>query len=317
MDQPSRRAFLGLVATSAASAAAAAPVGASSAARTPTARRFTGPLCFFSKHLPRVGPPELGRLVKSAGFEAVDLTVRAGGHVLPERTAADLPSALRDLRAHGVSVPMITTALTSADQGHAREILETAGREGVPCFKTGYYTYAFADVRREVADVAARVRDLAALGRQHGIVLGFHNHADNVGSSAWDAAAILDPLDPRWAGYYFDPRHAVVEGGGVAWRVAAALAAPRMKMVAVKDCVWEQRADGRWRPRDCPLGEGMVDWRTFCGILAAASFQGPISLHLEYDIPGTTPAAQIDATLEAAVRDLAAIRRYLDAAYGA
>jgi L-ribulose-5-phosphate 3-epimerase len=317
MQQPSRRAFLGLVTTGAAAAVTPARLGATGDTRAPAPGRFTGPLCFFSKHLPQVGPPELGRLVKSAGFDAVDLTVRTGGHVLPERAAADLPSALRDLRAHGVSVPMITTALTSADQGHAREVLETAGREGVAFFKTGYYTYAFADVRREVAEVAARVRSLALLGREHGIVLGFHNHADNVGSSAWDAAAILEPLDPRWAGYYFDPRHAVVEGGGVAWRVAAALAAPRLKMVAVKDCVWERRADGRWRPRDCPLGEGMVDWRTFCGILAAADFQGPISLHLEYDIPGATPAAQIGATLEAAVRDLAAIRRYLDAAYGA
>jgi sugar phosphate isomerase/epimerase len=53
-------------------------------------------------------------------------------------------------------------------------------------------------------------------------------------------------------------------------------------MVAVKDFYWEKR-DGRWRMRMCPLGEGMVDWPRFFGMLAAARYSGPISLHVEYD----------------------------------
>src|SRR5262245_15925325 len=37
--------------------------------------------CFFSKHLPDLGWSDLGKAVKDAGFDGVDLTVRAGGHV--------------------------------------------------------------------------------------------------------------------------------------------------------------------------------------------------------------------------------------------
>jgi L-ribulose-5-phosphate 3-epimerase len=313
--QSSRRKFLGLTAGAAATALVAPDNRAAAAPRRPRAGRFEGSVCFFSKHLPQLRPGELGRVVKEAGFDGVDLTVRPGGHVLPERAAQDLAPALRGIRAHDVSVPMITTGLTTAEGGHARAILAAAGREKVAFFKTGYYDYAFTDVRREVASVAAKVRALAELGREHTIALGFHNHAGNVGASTWDAASIIEPLDPAWAGYYFDPRHAIVEGGEAGWKLAAHLAAPRLKMVAVKDCFWEKRADGRWHARNCPLGDGMVDWPVFWSIVAGAGFRGPISLHLEYDIAVASPASLVDATLEAAIRDLATLRRHLDDAY--
>src|SRR6478672_11193378 len=69
--------------------------------------------CFFSKHLPEMGYDELGRALKDAGFDGVDLTVRKGGHVLPERVREELPRALEAIRSHGLQVPMITTELTS------------------------------------------------------------------------------------------------------------------------------------------------------------------------------------------------------------
>ncbi len=89
--------------------------------------------------------------------------------------------------------------------------------------------------------------------------MGFHNHEGYIGAALWDIAPAMDRLEPRWAGYYFDPRHAVAEGGGGAWKAATHLVAPRLKMMAVKDCVWEKSPKG-WEIENCPLGEGQVDW---------------------------------------------------------
>ena len=99
------------------------------------------PLCFFSKHLPELDWTELGRAVKTAGFDGVDLTVRAKGHVLPERAAADLPRAIDAIKAQGVSVPMVTTELTSASDPAAKPLLQAAAKSGVRFFKTGYWRY--------------------------------------------------------------------------------------------------------------------------------------------------------------------------------
>src|ERR687892_2460338 len=78
--------------------------------------------CFFSKHLPDLGWGDLGRAVKDAGFDGVDLTVRPGGHVLPERAADDLPRVHADLTAIGARIGMITTGITGTDSPHAEAI---------------------------------------------------------------------------------------------------------------------------------------------------------------------------------------------------
>ena len=86
----------------------------------------------------------------------------------------------------------------------------------------------------------------------------------------------------------------MAEGGGAGWKVALNLAAPRLKMVAIKDCYWEKNPRGGWRERFCPLGEGMVDWKYFFGALAKSGFRGPLSLHIEYEAPDPLEAAGKD-----------------------
>jgi sugar phosphate isomerase/epimerase len=264
--------------------------------------------CLFSKHLPDLGWSDVGRAVRDAGFDGVDLTVRPNGHVLPERAADDLPRAIEAITAHGVKVPMVTTDLTSANDPAARPLLQAAARSGVRYFKTGYWRYTSSpDVRAQVAAAGDALAGLAALARDCRIEMGFHNHAGYIGAALWDIASAIDRLDARWAGYYFDPRHAVAEGGGGAWKAAVHLVAPRLKMIALKDCFWTKGQKG-WSIEDCPLGEGMVDWGWMGSALRAARFSGPISVHLEYDIPGSTAQERTRRTLEAGTRDLAFAR---------
>jgi sugar phosphate isomerase/epimerase len=266
--------------------------------------------CFFSKHLPDLGWTELGTTVRDMGFGGVDLTVRPKGHVEPARVTDDLPRAVEAIRAAGIAVPMITTAVTSATDPATRAIFAAAARVKVPLIKLGYWHYALDDVRKEVAAVGRDLAALAPLAREHGVTLGFHNHADYIGAAIWDIAPHIDPLDETAIGYYYDPRHAVVEGGGRMWKVAFNRVQPRLKMVAIKDFYWERQATG-WRVHDCPMGEGMVDWPWFAGALARAKFTGPISLHLEYEIPGRTAAERQARTIDHARRDLDFMRRAL------
>ncbi|HEY2943959.1 MAG TPA: sugar phosphate isomerase/epimerase family protein [Vicinamibacteria bacterium] len=306
MEALTRREFLG---------AAAMGAAASAARPSDAADGFRGTLCFFSKHLPDMDAGRLARALKPLGFGGVDLTVRPGGHVKPERAAADLPPFLKTLRDGGLEVPLITTGLLSADEPTARPILETAGRQRVPFFKPGYYRYAFVDVVKELETAAAQLRGLAGLSQRCGVQLGFHNHAGYVGAPVWDIARVIDGLDPRWTGYYFDVRHAVVEGGDGGWRAALNLVAPRLKVIAVKDFFWEKTAKG-WQQRNCPLGEGMVPWTDFFAALARSGFRGPVSLHMEYDVAGATRAEKEANTLTAAARDLAFLKARLSEAYG-
>ncbi|MFB3906345.1 MAG: sugar phosphate isomerase/epimerase family protein [Acidobacteriota bacterium] len=278
-------------------------------------RPFQGPICLFSKHLPGLHWKDLGPVVKNAGFEGVDLTVRPGGHVLPERAQDELEPAVQALRAAGVQVPMLTTALLSADDPAAEPILSRAGRLKVPYIKPGYYKYQLQDVRAELENVRRQLTRLVEMAARHGVQVGYHNHAGYVGGPVWDVAGIIEKLDPKWAGYYYDIRHAVVEGGGIGWKVSAQLVSSRLKMIAVKDFYWDKIPGKGWQQINCPLGQGMVNWPAFCSMLAAAGFQGPVSVHLEYGIPGQDKAQKQDNTLIAAKRDLEFLRKCLAQAY--
>jgi L-ribulose-5-phosphate 3-epimerase len=204
----SRRRFIETTAATAALAAVAPSTLAFA-----QASGFRGTLCFFSKHLPRLDGRGLARVLGPLGFAGVDLTVRPKGHVEPARVVEDLPVFVKAIRQEGLVVPMITTDLTSAADPAAVPTLQTAASLKIPFFKPGYYHYAFKDVRAEVAVAAEKVRNLAALSARHGVHLGFHNHSGYIGGNIWDIADTIDSLPAKSAGYYFDIRHAVVEGG--------------------------------------------------------------------------------------------------------
>lgn len=265
-------------------------------------------LCIFSKHMAQFDWKELGRKAKEMGFDGIDLTVRPKGHVLPERVKEDLPRAVEAIRAAGIDVPMITTDLKSAANPAAAPTFEAARKLGIKLLKPGYWTYTRErTVLQTQIEVRQNFQGLLKLAMQNGVAMGLHNHSGAyVGTGLWAYRDLLQDVDPKWAGYYFDPGHATIEGGLYVWRISLELVAPRLKMVAMKDAHWD-KANGKWRPKWVPLGEGMVDWPEVYRSFAKAAYNGPISLHVEY-----SPKDE----LEAIARDLAFMKKQVSAAYG-
>jgi sugar phosphate isomerase/epimerase len=294
--------------------AAAAGAALASAATARTGKKPT--LCLFSKHLPWMGYPEMAKTLRQMGFPGVDLTVRPGGHVLPENAARDLPKAHEALQAEGVDLPMITTGLLSSDDPAAEPTLSTAAKLGVPFFKLGYYRYRnVADLEATLKAVKPRVDSLAALAAQAGIQGGFHNHSGPyVGSAVWDSYSLLQDVNPKAIGFYFDPCHATVEGGHSGWEISFYRVAPRLNMVACKDFYWD-KVKGKWEAMMCPLGQGMVNYPKFFAMLAKSGFTGPITLHVEYEIEAPTEAAKREKELAATERDYAYLKQEFDKAF--
>jgi len=306
----SRRQFL-QVSSSAAWAAGAVPLPMHSAGR-PARRPYRGTFCFFSKVVPQLNWQELAKSVKAAGFGGVDLTVRGGGHVVPQRVAEDLPKAVEAIHAEGLEVPMITTGLTRAEDPTAVPILSTASKLSIPYMKPGYYPYKFIDVRRELEEASNQFRGVVELAEKYRVQVGFHNDYSFVGSQTWDIGRVMDTLDPKWAGYYYDLENATIQGGEDGWRIAANLAMPRMKMIGAKDFYWQKTETEGWRPLGCPLGRGMCHYKQFLRMVADADFHGPISLHMEYTIPGVSDSEGIAESRDKDDEVMAAAKQNLD-----
>jgi L-ribulose-5-phosphate 3-epimerase len=275
----SRREFL-----SAAATAGAVALGPGRAVGAPApAAAFS--VSVFSKHLPYLDYRALAETAAEAGFDGIDLTVRPAGHVLPERVTDDLPKAVEAARAAGVSVPMMTTALTSTRDPYAEAILRTAGRLGIRDYRLGSLDYSRSrGILGTLDALRAPLRDLAALNEGWGIRGGYQNHAgERVGAAVWDLWLLLRDVGSPWLGCQYDVRHAIIEGG-TSWVNGLRLIAPFIHTLDVKDGHWA-KTDVGWQALTVPLGEGVVDLVAFFRLLAEVGVRAPISMHFEYPFP--------------------------------
>ena len=318
MDRLSRREF---VTRAAAAGLTMRALGTASHAADASAspRREAEPvIAVFSKHLQWLPFADVGPVIAESGFRSVDLTVRPGGHVLPERVEEDLPRAVETLRKSGLAVPLITTAITDANDPLTRAVLTTAKKAGVSHYRMGYWTFpAAADPLTALREMKPRAAALAALNREIGIRGGYQNHVGTrVGGSVWDLAVLLEGIAPEGLGVQYDIRHAVAEGGE-SWPVALRLIAPHIDTVALKDHVWAKRDDGRWEPRSVPLGEGMVDFPAYLRLLLARGPLPPATVHFEYpplEMAGGGGAERRKQTVDGMRRDLTRFQALLAAA---
>jgi sugar phosphate isomerase/epimerase len=272
-------------------------------------------LCLFSKALQARLVKDLPGMLGGLGITAVDLTVRPGGHVLPERVKDDLPAAYEAFKSAGIAVPMITTAINDPDAGEAEAILATAAKLGIRYAKIGYYQYGdLSRIHAVLAGAKSRLKGVVALFKQYGVTAGVHNHsgAGNIGAAMWDVWDLIRDHDPAAIGSYFDLGHATAEGAAGGWNIGLHLLLSRIVIVGVKDvCYMKDPAKG-WGPKWGPLGSGMVKLDEPFRTLKQSGFAGPITLHVEYG-PFTARADSDDErmNIEFIRRDWTSVRETL------
>ncbi|HLR31863.1 MAG TPA: TIM barrel protein [Fodinibius sp.] len=278
-------------------------------------------ISIFSKHLQWLDYGEMAKVAADIGFDGVDLTVRPGGHVLPEHVERDLPAAVKAVRDEGLEVYMITTTIGDPDEEYAESILKTASQLGIGHYRTDWFSYDDSiSVPENLEHFSSKLQRLAAMNSEYDIQGDYQNHAGtSFGSPIWDLWIVLNELDTQWIGCQYDIRHATVEGANT-WQNGLGAIHPHIGTLDIKDFQWVQSEDG-WREQNVPLGEGMVNFQQYLKLLQKyqVQVQVPISLHYEYELGGAERGAEIVETdkkdiLEAFRRDLKILDGWLSEA---
>lgn len=280
-------------------------------------------LCAFSKHFQWTTVKECAELCAGWGYDGIDLTLRKGGHVLPERVEEDLPKAFETVKQAGITMPMVTSDIIDAKTPNAENVLKTLNKLGIRYYRWGGFRYTeSAPIPKQVDEFRARTKDLAAMNKHYNVTAMYHTHSGvtQVGASFWDLYLILKDYDPEAVSVNYDIGHATVEGGLGGWIHSSRLLLPYTRGIALKDFKWEKNAKGAWAPGWCALGQGMVNFKQFLGMVKAAGFHGPMQLHMEYpelggaDKGNATYSIPKDQLLSIFKRDVVKAKEMLKAA---
>ncbi|MHC4398398.1 MAG: sugar phosphate isomerase/epimerase family protein [Planctomycetota bacterium] len=303
-----RRQFLSE--TAAASAALIAGSKAIAAAGA-SGKEGEWPIAVFEKVFEALGYDELADAMVKIGADGVEATVRPKGHIEPEAAPDELPKMARSMAKRGKRIVIAATHVRRVDEPYTESLLETVKSLGITHYRMGhYYLNPQQPMKQQVAQYAAQARELAALNAEIGLQGLYQNHsgARYLGALAWDAAAMLDGIDPDALGVALDLRHLRTDTG-LSWKTAASVLKPHVRSIYVKDAVWTgPRTD---QLEDAPLDTGFVTDEIFEFVRKDLQ-PVPLSIHMEYLGYRVFEKHEIPKAIVAHQNDIKALRRWLE-----
>jgi sugar phosphate isomerase/epimerase len=268
-------------------------------------------ICIFSKQLQWMDYQEMAAAVADMGYDGIDLTVRKGGHVLPERVAEDLPKAVEAANKAGIKILMISTEIEDANNPLSEKIIKTASSLGIRNYRLQGINYQKdLDIPANLEIIRSKYAGLAALNKKYNIRCDYLNHSgEGFGASIWDLWLTIKDLDPNYIGSQFDIKHSTI-AGAYSWPIDFKLIHNYVRTMCVRDFYWDRKNNNTWEIQPAPLGTGMVDFKKYFGLIKQYGIQGPICVMQDYPLGGAEEGAK---TLKIPSKDvLAAMKRDLD-----
>ena len=251
---------------------------------------------FFAKPLRGVDIPAVVERTKALEADGVEWPVREGFAVNPGNVRKALPQLVKAMASEGLCVALCSceTRFVDAAAPYVEPMLATMAEHKVPYLKLGYFGYqpGQEDYWRAVARARGVLDAWRKLAEKHGVTVCCHTHSGlYLGSNAAGLMQLIRGFDPKHIAGYLDTGHLAV--GGEEFPIACAMTGPYLKIVGVKD-MKKVRAeeDGQTTAKveGFPLGQGAVDVARAFRTLTEAGFDGPVSVHFEYEkgTPGAT-----------------------------
>jgi sugar phosphate isomerase/epimerase len=268
------------------------------------------PLAIFEKVFEGLSFAELADAMAACGATGPEATIRPGGHIEPVRAADEVPAMSAALRSRGCRIAIAATHIRRADERYTESLLRIFKAEGITHYRMGhYYLDPTQSLKAQVAEYTAQVRDLATMNAEFGLQGLYQNHSGHkyLGALGWDAAYMLDGIDPDHLGVALDLRHLRADTGR-SWRTMVNVLRPHIRSIYIKDARWEgERSE---KLADVPVDTGMVSDDVFEYVRRGLPPM-PLCLHMEHMGYRIFEKHEIPAAIEAHRADIAAIRRWL------
>ncbi len=244
------------------------------------------PLVYFTKYLGNLTVEEMIEKGHQFGCDGFDLACRPGQTVTPENVRTALPKLVKQLHTAGLEIPMVTADVITATQPATEPILGAMQEAGVKLLKIGYFSIdnKTEDYWEKVAYIRNQFEGWVRLAERFGIRICYHTHSGGtlMGLNASAVMHFLQGFDPKLVGVYLDPAHLLLDGEHP--DIAFNIVKHYLAVAALKDARKEpSNTNAGYKYTLCRAGHGDVDWQNYFENLRSIGFQGPLSVHAQYE----------------------------------
>lgn len=248
-------------------------------------------MIMFTKSVKDYSISQLIDLAQELDLDGYDLCVRPGYPINPDNAATELVKAVGNFGEANLVVPMVTGNfdLLLPEDKTAEPILAAMDAADVRLLKLGYFKFdpRSQDYWAEVERIKEAFSGWSKLAEKYNVKVCYHTHSRGcMGLNAGMMAHLVRDFDPRYIGVYLDPCHLVIEGEEFA--TATAIIGQHLSILGMKDALLvrgTQNDHGNKQIQWVEAGHGMVDWTEVFAELSRLQFDGPLSMHCEFEIP--------------------------------
>ncbi|MFE5322710.1 sugar phosphate isomerase/epimerase family protein [Paenibacillus sp. NPDC056579] len=244
----------------------------------------------FPKFFQSLDVHRLAEVAQASGFDAVDLVVRDGYWVTPERFAVEAPAFVQAMQRNHMKVEFATTGFSPEMLAQDDTPLKVMSDIGIRGFRMSYFSYderepLFAQMEQarasmqQMAELCAKYNLKAVYQVHHGERMLIHH--------AYAALTLVDGLPAEHVGIMLDPGNQFHEGTDN-WKRAIATLGAYLAGMGMKDARYVFNSEDKaapnkgWSKQWTPCQDGVTNWHVIAKALHEAKFQGVLNFQPFY-----------------------------------
>lgn len=241
-----------------------------------------------SKFFAHLSVEQLGEKAIALGCDGVDICVRPGHPIDAGNVVDALPEAVKIWEKQGVTCPLATAPVTMVDASapEVENFYTACAEAGIPRLKIGFWRFKEGDdYWRVVSEARTAFEGFVALSETHDVQTCYQIHSGAcIGSNCAGLMHLIRGFPPQYVGAYTDFGHLALDGED--WAMGLAMIADYLSVVGIKDALYVPQPEGQrplYQPSFVKVGEGCVDWGRCLTLLYKMGFDGPLTVHTEYE----------------------------------
>lgn len=232
----------------------------------------------FTKPWKHLSLDELGRFIKSLGFDGIEFPLREGFQVEPADAEKGLPLLVKKMGEYNIEVNSIAGATTE-------EVFAGCSAAGIPLIRIMLDADLEKGYMASEYEMKKRIESFLPLCEKYGVKVGIQNHFGPMVSNSMEMRHLLEGFDPKYVGAIWDAAHSALageepeQGLDIVWQYLC--------LVNIKSAYYKLKSGLEAEESEFEIyfttgRHGLSRWRRIADYLRKRQYDGVFCLSAEY-----------------------------------